>query len=150
MWECKSFSELTLQQLHAIYKLRVAVFVVEQNCPYPEVDDDDLLALHLTKWVNGKPAAYARLIPQQDSIRLGRVLVDQEHRQKGYGRELLQQAISYCRKYYPGQDLHAQAQAYLEDFYHSFGFQPVSGIYLEDGIPHLDMIRSENSSQPLR
>lgn len=146
MWECKSFSELNVPELHAIYKLRVAVFVVEQNCAYQEVDDEDVNALHLLKWENGNLVAYARLIPKDEGVRLGRVLVAKEWRKHGYGKELLQQAIASCSERFPGQQLHAQAQAYLEEFYHSFGFEPVSGIYLEDGIPHLDMIREQNDS----
>jgi len=146
MWECKAFSELNTQELHAIYKLRVAVFVVEQNCAYQEVDDEDLGAFHLFKWEKDDLVAYARLIPGVHAVHLGRVIVAREWRQKGYGKELLTQAIAACTNLFLGQELHAQAQAHLEEFYHSFGFEPTSGIYLEDGIPHLDMIREQVGS----
>lgn len=150
MWECKAFSELNVTELHALYKLRVAVFVVEQNCPYQEVDDEDLEAFHLLKWENGNLVAYARLIPGMEAVRLGRVLVAQEWRKRGYGQELLTEAIASCAALFPDRELHAQAQAYLEEFYHSFGFEAVSGIYLEDGIPHLDMVLTKVDSQTKR
>lgn len=140
MWYLKSFKELTSQELHMIYKARVAVFVVEQNCPYQEVDDDDLTAWHLFEIKNGRVAAYLRIIPQSGFVKIGRVLVDQRERATGKGRELVARGVEICKEWFMDQPIHAQAQAYLQNFYHSFGFEAVSEIYLEDDIPHIDMI----------
>ncbi|MCK6342473.1 GNAT family N-acetyltransferase, partial [Streptococcus agalactiae] len=115
--------------------LRVSVFVVEQDCPYQEVDDKDLICLHGMNWVDGQLAAYYRLIPEDDKVHLGRVIVNPDFRKKGLGNQLVEHAIKFSEANYPNKPIYAQAQAYLQDFYQSFGFQPVSEIYLEDNIP---------------
>ncbi|WP_124059560.1 GNAT family N-acetyltransferase [Vaginisenegalia massiliensis] len=140
MWEIKSFSELSTTELFAIYYLRTRVFVVEQACPYQEVDEQDLNCWHGMRWENDKLVAYYRLIPDESIVHLGRVIVAPEYRGQGLGKELVSQAIEACQNRFPDLTIHAQAQAYLQDFYANFGFQPVSEIYLEDNIPHLDMI----------
>ena len=138
-WQVKTLDELTPRQLHAIYQTRVAVFVVEQNCPYPEVDEYDLNAMHLFQEDNGSIKAYCRLIPTDNTIKLGRVLVTEVYRGTGLGRKLINQALSTCQQHFPNQTIYAQAQAHLKDFYASFGFKAISKEYLEDGIPHVDM-----------
>ena len=82
-----------------------------------------------------------RLISDGDSIHLGRVVVPKAHRKDGYGRDLVQTALDYCKEHFPNLPVHAQSQSYLQNFYASFGFEPISDVYLEDGIPHLDMIK---------
>lgn len=138
----KSFAELTTTELFHIYQLRVAVFVVEQDCVYQEVDDDDLIAQHLFRTDDaGNVLAYARLIPEPNQVRIGRVLVAASARKHGAGRELVTEAIAAARETYPeAQQIVIQAQAYLQKFYASFGFTPTSEVYLETGIPHLDMV----------
>ena len=140
MWNYIVFEELSALELQRIYKVRVAVFVVEQNCPYPEVDDVDLISTHIFKEENNEISAYMRVFPKEDIIHIGRVLVDQSHRKSGLGRELVARGMEYIETIYPGMAIYAQAQAHLEDFYQSFGFETVSEIYLEDNIPHIDMI----------
>ncbi|MGT2888075.1 GNAT family N-acetyltransferase [Streptococcus didelphis] len=142
MWHIKGYKELSRDDLFAIYKLRVSVFVVEQNCPYQEVDEDDLNCLHAMNWENQRLVAYYRLIPEQEKnlVHLGRVIVAKDFRGTGMGRDLLSHAITSSKKRYPQAKLHAQAQAYLQEFYETFGFKAVSDIYLEDDIAHLDMI----------
>ena len=147
MWVIKPFEELTAGELHLIYKERVAVFVVEQNCPYQEVDDTDLVSIHFWKQADDRLLAYARLIPEAEGVRIGRVLVPQGERTHGYGQELMQVVLEYAQMHFPGLPIHAQAQAYLQNFYASFGFQSVSDIYLEDDIPHIDMIIDSQNSQ---
>ncbi|CZQ96934.1 GNAT family N-acetyltransferase [Trichococcus ilyis] len=147
MWIIKSFEELTAKELHLIYKERTAVFVVEQNCPYQEVDDTDLVSIHFFKQLDDRLLAYARLIPEPDSVRIGRVLVPQSERTHGYGQELMQIVLEYAKLHFPELPIHAQAQAYLQQFYASFGFRPVSEIYLEDDIPHIDMIINPQNNQ---
>ncbi|HEK9074447.1 TPA: GNAT family N-acetyltransferase [Streptococcus equi subsp. zooepidemicus] len=142
MWVVKAFDQLTRDELFAIYKERVAVFVVEQQCPYPDIDDLDQKAIHLFKQVDSELRAYCRLIPTDNSIKLGRVLVAQKARRTGLGRDLVHQALAYCQQHFPKLPVYAQAQAYLEPFYSSFGFKAVSEIYLEDNIPHIDMIKN--------
>ncbi|QLB19531.1 GNAT family N-acetyltransferase [Mannheimia granulomatis] len=140
LWHTKGFDELTTLELFDIYKLRTAVFVVEQNCPYQEVDDKDLQAVHFFAKNANNLTAYCRLIPSDDGVHLGRVLVAKEARGSGLARELVQKAMDYSREHFPAQPIHAQAQSYLQGFYDSFGFKAVSDMYLEDGIPHLDMV----------
>ena len=140
MWNYIAFDELNALELQRIYKVRVAVFVVEQNCPYPEVDDVDLISTHIFKEENNEVSAYMRVIPKEDIIHIGRVLVAQSHRKSGLGRELVARGLEYIETIYPGMAIYAQAQAHLEDFYGSFGFETVSEIYLEDNIPHIDMV----------
>ncbi|MEG9490720.1 GNAT family N-acetyltransferase [Mannheimia indoligenes] len=141
-WQAKTFGQLSTQELFEIYRLRTAVFVVEQNCPYQEVDDKDLQAVHFFAKNAKNLTAYCRLIPGDDGVYLGRVLVAKEARGSGLARELVQKAMDYCSTHFPNQLIHAQAQSYLQGFYESFGFKAVSGVYLEDGIPHLDMVYS--------
>lgn len=141
IWQTKKFDELSAYELFEIYQARTAVFVVEQICPYQEVDNKDLQAVHLFAKNATDLTAYCRLIPDSDGVHLGRVLVANKYRGKGLARELVQRAIEHCHKAFPNQPLHAQAQSYLQGFYESFGFRAVSDVYLEDGIAHLDMVR---------
>ncbi|TLU75536.1 GNAT family N-acetyltransferase [Mannheimia varigena] len=142
LWQAKTFEQLTTAELFEIYQARTAVFVVEQNCPYQEVDDKDLQAVHFFAKNAKNLTAYCRLIPAEDGVHIGRVLVVKEQRGEGLARELVQKAMDYCREHFPSQPIHAQAQSYLQGFYESFGFKAVSDVYLEDGIPHLDMVYS--------
>ncbi|EJN93567.1 GNAT family N-acetyltransferase [Streptococcus ratti] len=139
MWKLKTFDELSTHELFAIYKVRTDIFVVEQNCAYPEVDDKDLTALHLFLENGQAVSAYCRIIPNNELVQIGRVLVSPENRKKGLAKELVTKALSICQKTFPNQPIYIQAQAYLKSFYASFGFQPSSQEYLEDGIPHIDM-----------
>ncbi|MFA9488716.1 MULTISPECIES: GNAT family N-acetyltransferase [unclassified Mannheimia] len=141
-WQAKAFEQLSTQELFEIYHARTAVFVVEQNCPYQEVDDKDLQAVHLFAKNTKNLTAYCRLIPSEKGTHIGRVLVVKTERGKGLARELVQRAIHYSLEHFPHPPIHAQAQSYLQRFYESFGFRAVSGLYLEDGIEHLDMVYS--------
>lgn len=149
MWTAKRLNELTPYELQEIYALRVKVFVVEQQCPYQEVDDADLHCIHLFYKEAGKIIAYARLIPEKEIVHIGRVCVHPDFRQQGKARELLEYSLLQSRKLFGNLPIHAQAQAHLQDFYASFGFQPVSEVYLEDSIPHIDMVLVRNR-QPHR
>lgn len=142
-WHAKTFAELSSLDLFEIYHARTAVFVVEQNCAYQEVDDKDLQALHFFAKNANNLTAYCRLIPADDGVHIGRVLVVNQFRGTGLAKELVQKAIAYCREHFPAQPIHAQAQSYLQAFYEGFGFKAVSAVYLEDGIPHLDMVKND-------
>lgn len=145
-WEIKAFNDLTLDELYDILKLRVDVFVVEQACPYPELDNQDRhkKTLHLMgKNDRNDICAYLRILAPGVSsphAGIGRVVVNKANRGKGVSRDMMQRCISLVHRQWPGADIKIGAQTYVEQFYASLGFVPVSEPYLEDGIPHLDMM----------
>ncbi|MFH0357954.1 GNAT family N-acetyltransferase [Streptococcus sp. A27] len=141
-WEIKAFDQLSLQELYTILTLRTNVFVVEQACPYPEVDGKDPNCLHLLGTINGELVAYLRILPaglSYDEVSIGRVVIKSSHRGKGLGRPMMEQAIHFITNEWKESQIKIGAQAHLEKFYSSLGFEPVSEVYLEDDIPHLDM-----------
>ena len=145
-WEIKAFDQLSLQELYTILTLRTNIFVVEQACPYPEVDGKDPNCLHLLGTINGELVAYLRILPaglRYDKVSIGRVVIKPSHRGKGLGRLMMEQAIHYITNEWKESQIIIGAQAYLEKFYQSLGFKPVSEVYLEDDIPHLDMLYSK-------
>ena len=140
----KKFDELTLNELYDILKLRVDIFVVEQNCPYGELDNKDKESIHIFYRENGEITAYLRIIPKflsYESVSMGRICVKQEFRSRKLGREIVKDAINYIEKDLKEYIITIGAQEYLKDFYVSFDFKPVSDVYDEDGIKHLDMQR---------
>ncbi|HEM4973611.1 GNAT family N-acetyltransferase [Streptococcus suis] len=142
-WEIKAFDQLSLQELYGILTLRVDVFVVEQACPYPEVDGKDPNCLHLLGTDEGELVAYLRILPaglSYDEVSIGRVVIKSSHRGKGLGRPMMEQAIHFIINEWKERQIKIGAQAHLEKFYSSLGFEPVSEVYLEDDIPHLDML----------
>ena len=145
-WEIKAFDQLSLQELYTILTLRTNIFVVEQACPYPEVDGKDPNCLHLLGTINGELVAYLRILPaglRYDKVSIGRVVIKPSHRGKGLGRLMMEQAIHCITNEWKESQIKIGAQAYLEKFYQSLGFKPVSEVYLEDDIPHLDMLYSK-------
>ena len=140
----KKFDELTLNELYDIMKLRVDIFVVEQNCPYGELDNKDMESIHIFYKEDGEIAAYLRIIPKflsYDSVSMGRICIKQEFRSRKLGREIVKDAINYIEKDMKEYIITIGAQEYLKDFYASFDFKPISDVYDEDGIKHLDMQR---------
>ncbi|KXF78922.1 hypothetical protein ATN84_03960 [Paramesorhizobium deserti] len=132
---------LAPRDLYAMLKLRVDTFVVEQNCPYPELDGKDQDALHLRVLEDGELAAYLRVLPPVDDgpAQIGRVIVAPSHRGRKVGEKIMHEAIAHCRAHFPDRDIALSAQSHLKAFYGAFGFAPVSEEYVEDGIPHIDM-----------
>ncbi|MBI3713370.1 MAG: GNAT family N-acetyltransferase [Burkholderiales bacterium] len=147
-WQIARFDQLTLDQLYAILQARSTVFVLEQNCVYLDIDGKDQHCVHLAAWnTHNELLAYLRVVPPGISFTeasLGRVITTTQARGTGIGKQLLQRGIAVCRETYPQQPIRIGAQHYLEKFYQSFGFVTDSEIYLEDGIPHVEMIL-ENS-----
>ena len=146
-WVLKSFKQLDVDELFELLKLRVDVFVVEQNCPYPEIDEKDRHAdtLHLfgTK-KNGELAAYLRILPPGLSFKeasFGRVVVTAQYRKQGISNTMVKKALEIIENWRPEENIRIGAQVYLKQFYESHGFQCVSGEYFEDGIAHIDMLR---------
>ena len=139
------FSELSTQQLYAILALRSAVFVVEQACAYPDIDGQDLNALHLLGVENDVLVTYLRLFPPTDAehmIVFGRVATEKSARTKGYAKQLMQTLLSYSDTYFPGIEIKCSAQHYLTRFYEDVGFKTHGMVYAEDGIPHIEMRRA--------
>lgn len=143
-WQWCRLDDLSVRQAHAIFAAREAVFVVEQACAYQELDELDADALHLVAWDEYKVAAYLRVLAPgvrfaEPSI--GRVLTAAGFRRNGLGRELMARALTQVDAMYAGQAIRISAQTHLQLFYGAFGFVCVSETYLEDGIPHVEMLR---------
>ncbi|WP_244624899.1 GNAT family N-acetyltransferase [Rhizobium daejeonense] len=142
--DVRRLEQFSAIELYDMLKMRVDVFVVEQECAYPELDGNDLECLHLRLMNGPELLACARLWrPQADANpRIGRVAVSPGHRGKRLGEALMREAIVECEKAYPDESIELSAQAHLQRFYASFGFKPISGEYVEDNIPHVDMLRN--------
>jgi ElaA protein len=144
-WLCLNFSELSTTQLYQLLKLRVDVFVVEQNCPYPDLDDKDhhTDVYHVLGYQGEQLIACARLLAPDISypqVSMGRIAIAESYRKQGLGTQLLKTALQQCEQYWPQQSIQIGAQCYLLKFYERMGFKSCSEDYLEDGIPHVDML----------
>ncbi|KKL00032.1 GNAT family N-acetyltransferase [Rheinheimera mesophila] len=152
-WQVASFSQLDSYTLYAMLQLRVDVFVVEQNCPYPELDNKDLdpQTRHILLKKGDKILAYARVlapgVSYEHNPALGRICVSQTARRLALGRGLMDKALAVASSCWPDQEIRISAQCYLQRFYESFGFVACSEPYLEDNIPHLEMIRPVVAAQ---
>ncbi|MFT7053982.1 MAG: ElaA protein [Psychromonas sp.] len=143
-WLLLPFNKLSTAQLYELIKLRVDVFVVEQHCPYPELDGKDHLdkVQHLLGVSNGEIVACARLLPAGVSyahVSIGRIATKETARGNGLGHQLLSNALKQCENLWPGKTIDIGAQQHLALFYQGHGFKPISAMYLEDGIAHIDM-----------
>ena len=141
-WQTASFAELSLEALYAVLRLRQEIFVVEQNCVYPDLDGLDQQATHMLCTDTRELIAYQRCLPPgvcyaQSS--LGRIVVRASARGSQLGRELVQRGIDFNRRQWPGSDIRINAQAHLEGFYASLGFIAEGAVHIEDGIPHQHM-----------
>ena len=141
----KTFQQLDVADLYQILRLRAAVFVFEQNCAYLDLDDEDQAALHLFhRTENQEIIAYARLLqPQQcqgKHCSIGRVVVQEDKRHLKLGKSLMQAAILACHENFPNTTIQISAQTYLTGFYQDLGFVNTGHFYLEDDIPHQEMI----------
>ncbi len=145
-WKFLSFNELSLDELYNIMQLRVNVFVVEQNCPYPELDNKDrhAEAVHVFA-VNDQQdmVAYARVLPpglSYPQASIGRVIVASKYRGHNLGAPLMHHAINTALAKWPKAGIQIGAQQAIERFYVELGFKTISPMYLEDDIPHIDMV----------
>lgn len=140
-WHDRAFDELTTRELYAIVQLRERVFVVEQTCAYLDADGVDLVSRHLWAEDGGALRAYLRIVPagvKFPEISIGRVITAPEARGTGLGKELMRRGIAACG----AVPIRIGAQAHLEKFYSELGFVRASEPYDEDGIPHIEMLRS--------
>lgn len=143
-WKTLTFDQLTTHQLFDLMKLRVDIFVVEQTCAYPELDEHDRhpKTRHLLAIKGNELCAYARLLaPKQTypSSSIGRVVIAPSHRGTGLGHQLITQSVREIKRVWPESEIEIGAQSHLAGFYRQHGFVPSSEEYLEDGIPHIDM-----------
>lgn len=135
----KFFDSLSTRELYEILKVRTDVFVVEQECPYPEVDGTDYDALHVWLEENGKIKAYLRAFPKNDStVQIGRVL--STDRGTGLGGKIIRAGIDAVKEKLPCEKIYIEAQTYALAFYEKVGFVTAGEEFLEDGIPHTPMI----------
>ena len=160
-WHWKTFDELSTSELYEILSIRQAVFAVEQNCVYQDVDGKDNEAWHFfaVPMLKKKPErgntnrstpihAYLRVLPPGQIYReasLGRVLTTVDGRGKGLGKLLLEQALQKMAEVLPSHNIRISAQLHLKKFYSDFGFEVVSEQYMEDGIPHIEMLNSKTA-----
>jgi len=147
-WNTAKFHQLTPDQLYDILKLRVDIFVVEQKCPYPELDEKDrhVETRHMTAYDDSGLIAYTRLLPpglSYPDVSVGRFAVKPSSRNQGTGSLLMERTLEEIDKIWPDKVIRISAQAHLREFYEKFGFKKVSDSYLEDGIPHIEMLREQ-------
>lgn len=145
-WQLKSFEELTNLEVCKLLKARSEVFVVEQNCVYLDTDGKDIASYHLCGWIGDELAAYVRILPAGlafEEVSIGRVLTHPSFRSKGMGKLLMKEAIAQTEAIYGKVPVRIGAQLYLEKFYTALGFRQVSDQYLEDDIPHIEMLLSK-------
>lgn len=136
----KHFSELSTKELFELYKLRISVFVVEQNCPYQEVDDADIKAYHIWLKDGDEILAYARVLPQGTTFNdasIGRVI--SVKRRCGLGSKIVKEAINIAKTKFNADKITIEAQVYARLLYEKLGFKQTSEEFLEDGIPHIKM-----------
>jgi len=142
--EVKKFSELSLTELYDILQLRSEVFVVEQDCVYQDIDGKDAEALHIIGFKNDNIVAYTRCFKPGyyfDEAAIGRVVVKNSERKFGYGHEIMKASDKAIKEHYNTTNIKLSAQQYLIKFYESHGYQTTGEGYLEDGIPHIGMIK---------
>jgi ElaA protein len=144
-WILKPFSELTATELYLTLQLRNEVFIVEQNCPYQDLDNKDLHCQHLMYWYGDKLVAYTRLVPPgisyHEYMSIGRVVSSPAFRGTGIGKELMTNSVAACYELFGKAPIRIGAQLYLKKFYEDFGFVQSGEMYLEDGIEHIEMTK---------
>lgn len=145
-WVAKKFEKLSLNEFYEIIKLRTEIFVVEQKCPYQEVDDKDLTAIHIACFdANGKAIAVARVIANNEAttpLSFGRVAVKKKLRGTDLSKDLMNQILNFIETNYPNKAIHISAQCYITSYYEKYGFVQKGDVYLEDDIPHVKMVKS--------
>lgn len=145
----KTYEELTKDELYKILKERVDIFVVEQNCPYPEIDGRDIDSYHVFYEDKGDILAYLRVLKPGVSFEeasIGRVLVNNNIRGVGLGQKIVKRAIQFITEELKYNIIRISAQEYLLEFYEELGFEKVSEMYLEDDIPHVEMVFKGNKN----
>ena len=141
----RKWSTLTTEELYAILRLRSEVFVVEQDCPYQDLDGLDQGSWHCLQYVEGDLAGYLRLLPaglHHEHVAIGRVVTSPAHRRKGRGRPLMEEGWRHAQDILGPAPVYLWAQSYLRGFYESLGYAVCGAEGEEDGIPHFPMLRN--------
>ena len=141
-WVKKKWSEVSLEELYSVLRLRSEVFVVEQDCVYQDIDNKDQIAIHLLGYINKELIAYSRLFNEGDYFKetsFGRAIIKKEKRGQGYGDELVKESLKTIKNYYGNKKVKISAQAHLKTFYSKHAFIAKGKEYLEDGILHVSM-----------
>lgn len=141
----KYFKELSKEELYELLQLRSEVFVVEQDCVYQDIDGKDNKALHIIGRIKDKIVAYTRCFPPGiyfEEAAIGRVVVEKSQRKFGLGHDIMKASIEAIKYHFNDNTIKLSAQTYLVKFYRAHGFNPIGEEYLEDGIPHVAMLRS--------
>ena len=141
-WVKKKWSDISLEELYSVLRLRSEVFVVEQDCVYQDIDNKDQIAIHLLGYINKELIAYSRLFNEGDYFKetsFGRAIIKKENRGQGYGDELIKESLKTIKNYYGNKKVKISAQAHLKYFYSKHAFIAKGKEYLEDGIPHVSM-----------
>lgn len=144
IWHFKSFNDLSPFELYEILRLRNEVFIIEQNCIYNECDNKDLESYHLWCSLEGKIIGYCRLVPPEVSYSepsFGRIVSHPDYRNLKLGHLMLGFVNQIVKNYYKTSSIRISAQVYLRNFYESYGFRQVSEEYLEDNLPHMEMLK---------
>lgn len=145
-WEITRFEDLSPEKLYRIMRLRAEVFIVEQNCPYQDADGKDQKSFHVMGYDSDRElVTYCRILPENISypeVSIGRVVSSSKVRGKGAGKQLMERALEEIELLFGNEPVRIGAQLYLKKFYESFGFVVISDEYMEDGIPHIEMLRS--------
>ena len=145
IFNIKRFNELSTHELYVILQLRSEVFVVEQDCVYQDLDNKDQDAFHVLGVLDNEIVAYARIFKPGDYFlesSIGRIVVKKEFRKFQYGYKLVENSIQFIENNLQQNTILISAQSYLTKFYNSLGFTQVGEEYLEDGIPHIKMLKS--------
>ncbi len=143
--QVKTYTELTKEELYQILQLRSEVFVVEQECVYQDIDYKDQKAIHVLGVKNNRIIAYTRVFKPGDYFNeasIGRVVVAEKERKFKYGYSIMKSSIEAISTYFNETTIKISAQTYLRKFYNSLGFSQIGDGYLEDGIPHISMLKN--------
>lgn len=145
-WKIIPFNKLTINDLYDLYALRIAIFVVEQNCPYQEIDEKDKLAIHVLGYKGKELVAVARVLPPNVSYKeaaIGRFAVAINYRKNGIANELILKCFQCVSSHFGDKvAIRISAQEYVANFYKKHGFKSSGKHYLEDNIPHVEMLRN--------
>ncbi|WP_394974443.1 GNAT family N-acetyltransferase [uncultured Croceitalea sp.] len=145
--QVKTYQELTREDLYELLRLRTEVFVVEQDCVYQDIDNKDQKAIHVIGTKENQIVAYTRVFKSGDYFdnpSIGRVVVDKSNRKHGYGKDIMLASIEAIENLFGKNNIELSAQVYLKNFYNDLNFKEKGEEYLEDGIPHIRMIRPAN------
>lgn len=153
-WHCRHFSELTAAELYSILRLRTQVFILEQSCLYQDVDGKDVSCYHIFATdKNAQAVAYSRVLPagvSYDEVSIGRVVTSPSVRGTGAGKALMEKTMKFISEKFGRVGVRISAQSYLIKFYSDFGFRTAGDEYLEDDIPHTQMLFDPSAEQYLR